>query len=112
MLGDPDSWAPGHPQKGPAVVVVRVVASLGGVAVLGPGPPLQTAPQGGNWQVGPRPGGYPEVSLPGSQASFGSGFAGLTGAVQWIGQVHSAVAWQGAHPKGPVCHWHLHAAED
>lgn len=41
MLEDPDSWAPGHPQKGPAVVVVRAVAFLGGVAVLGPGSPLK-----------------------------------------------------------------------
>lgn len=61
MLGDPDPWAPGHPQRGPAMVVVRVVASLGGAAVPGPGPPLQTALLGESWKVGPRPGGYLEV---------------------------------------------------
>lgn len=41
MLGDPDPWAPGHPQRGPAMVVIRVVTSLGGAAVPGRGPPLK-----------------------------------------------------------------------
>lgn len=41
MLGDPDPWAPDHSQRGPAMVVVRVVASLGGAAVPEPGPPLK-----------------------------------------------------------------------
>lgn len=41
MVGDPDPRAPGHSQRGPAMVVVRVVASLGGAAVPGPGLPLK-----------------------------------------------------------------------